>query len=95
MIPEEFNHGFHGLTGINLVFLAGSRTKEAYFFDSSTMPNTFWVSLNKMDFAETAKPMKLSIAGGHCYAGEASGHFVEAKPFEFMMALPETTKKAE
>lgn len=59
-----------------------------YFFDSATTPNTFWVPLNKMDFSESAKPMKLAIAGGHYYSGDASNHFVEATPFTFMAADP-------
>lgn len=66
-----------------------------YFFDSSTMPNVFWVPLDKMDFSATAKPMKLAVAGGHYYGGDASGHFVETKPFTFMMADPAAVKKAK
>jgi len=66
-----------------------------YFFDSATLPNTFWVPLNQMDFSESAKPMKLAIAGGHYYAGDASNHFVEAKPFSFMNADPAAVKKAK
>lgn len=61
-----------------------------YFFDSSTMPNTFWVPLNEMNFSEGAKPMKLPVAGGHYYAGNAAAHFVKAKPFTFMMAEPKS-----
>ncbi len=63
-----------------------------YFFDSATMPNVFWVPLNKMDFSASAKPMKLAVAGGHDYSGDASAHFVAAKPFTFMQADPKASK---
>lgn len=59
-----------------------------YLFDSSTMPNVFWVPLKEMDFSETAKPKKLPVAGGHYYSGSAAEHFVEAEPFKFMSAEP-------
>ncbi|WP_232829490.1 linear amide C-N hydrolase [Tropicimonas sp. IMCC34043] len=59
-----------------------------YFFDSATMPNVFWVPLAEVDLSEGAKPMKLAVAGGHYYSGDAAAHFVEAKPFEFMNAAP-------
>lgn len=66
-----------------------------YFFDSATMPNTFWVPLSDVDFSEDAKPMKLAIAGGHYYSGNAAEHFAEAKPFTFMNADPAAAKKAK
>jgi choloylglycine hydrolase len=59
-----------------------------YFFDSSTMPNSFWVPLGEMDFSESAKPKKLAVAGGHYYSGGAANRFVEAEPFEFVSAEP-------
>uniref|UniRef100_UPI003BA9E3DC linear amide C-N hydrolase n=1 Tax=Stappia sp. TaxID=1870903 RepID=UPI003BA9E3DC len=63
---------------------AADQTNLVYYFDSATTPNTFWVDFSDLDFSEGASPKKLPIAGGKYYAGNAAGHFVEAKPFEFM-----------
>lgn len=60
-----------------------------YFFDSSTSPNTFWVSLNQLDFSEKAPIKKLPVAGGKIYSGETAKLFEEAKPFNFLNASPE------
>lgn len=59
-----------------------------YFFDSSTSPNTFWVSLNGLDFNEKAPIKKLPLAGGKIYSGETAKLFEEAKPFAFLPATP-------
>jgi choloylglycine hydrolase len=63
---------------------ASDQTNLVYYFDSATTPNTFWVNFADVDFAETAKPKKLAIAGGHYYAGNAADSFVESEPFTFM-----------
>ena len=61
---------------------------KVYFFDSSTTPNTFWVPLADLDLSEGAPAMKLPIAGGKYYAGNAAEHFIEATPFVWMQADP-------
>lgn len=55
-----------------------------YFFESSLMPNTFWVKLHDMDLSEGAPARKLSIANGETYHGNASKHFIPAQPFHFL-----------
>ncbi|MGQ3675810.1 linear amide C-N hydrolase [Xanthobacter sp. TB0139] len=67
---------------------AGDQTNLVYFFDSATMPNTFWVDLKKLDLSVGASPKKLPVAGGHDYAGDASSRFIEATPFTFMTVDP-------
>ncbi|MFA6916114.1 MAG: linear amide C-N hydrolase [Parachlamydiales bacterium] len=59
-----------------------------YYFDSSTSPNVFWIPLAELNFSKGASVLKLKIAGGHYYSGNASGNLVEAKPFEFLPATP-------
>lgn len=55
------------------------------YFDSATTPNTFWVPMSEMDFKEGAPIMKLPLAGGKVYSGDASAKFenVDA-PFKFL-----------
>lgn len=58
-----------------------------YFFESALTPNTFWVDLKKIDFsAESGKVKELELGPDqdHTYSGDATGDFVEAKPFEFL-----------
>lgn len=57
---------------------------KIYYFDSATTPNTFWVLLPNFDLKEGSPVMKLTVAGGKVYSGEASKSFVEAKPFKFL-----------
>jgi len=57
-----------------------------YYFDSATMPNTFWVDLHKLDLKPGAPVRKLTMADGHVYAGEVSAQFVETPSFKFMPA---------
>ena len=63
---------------------------KVYFFDSATSPNTFWVPLADLDLSKGAPAMKLAIAGGKYYAGNAAEHFEKATPFQFMQADPAT-----
>lgn len=55
-----------------------------YYFDSATLPNTFWVSLNKMSFKEGSPILKLSLDAGQIYSGETSKQFKPAAPFKFL-----------
>lgn len=62
------------------------QTDLVYYFDSATRPNTFWVSLAKLNLKPGAPVMKLSMNGGEIYSGEVSGNFVPAPSFSFMPA---------
>ena len=55
-----------------------------YFFESSLTPNTFWVNLREIDLSEGAPVLKLSIANGETYHGNATKDFKPAQPFKFM-----------
>ena len=54
-----------------------------YYFDSATRPNTFWVSLGKLNLKPGAAVKKLTIQNGEVFAGEVADEFKDAKPFEF------------
>ncbi|WEK51519.1 MAG: linear amide C-N hydrolase [Candidatus Kaistia colombiensis] len=60
-----------------------------YYFDSATRPNTFWVSLDKLDLKPGASIKKLTIQDGEVFSGEVSGDFKPAKPFTFLPGNPE------
>ncbi|SAK44893.1 choloylglycine hydrolase [Caballeronia hypogeia] len=57
-----------------------------YYFDSATRPDTFWVSMKKLNLNPGAPVMKLTIDSGQVYSGEVSGSFVATPPFAFMPA---------
>nr|WKF60377.1 Penicillin acylase [Paraburkholderia busanensis] len=57
-----------------------------YYFDSSTRPDTFWVSLRNLNLKPGAPVMKLTIDGGQVFSGEVSGSFVATRSFTFMPA---------
>jgi penicillin V acylase-like amidase (Ntn superfamily) len=59
---------------------------KVYYFDSSTRPNTFWVSLNQLNFKAGAPILKLSLAEGEIYSGEVAKYFKPATPFQFLPA---------
>lgn len=59
-----------------------------YFFDSATRPNTFWVSLAKLDLKPGAAVKKLTIQNGEVFSGEVAGDFKPAEPFKFLPATP-------
>lgn len=56
---------------------------KIYYFDSSTSPNVFWISLANLDFKKGAPVKKLIISKGQVFSGEVSEHFVPEKPFKF------------
>jgi len=58
-----------------------------YYFDSATRPNTFWVSLAKLDFKPGAPTRKLTIQNGEVFSGEVSDQFTNAEPFKFLPAV--------
>jgi len=57
---------------------------KIYYFDSATMPNTFWVDLADLDFKIGAPVKKLTIAGGKVFSGNVASLFVDEKPFAFL-----------
>ncbi len=59
---------------------------KVYYYDSATSPNTFWVALSDLDFKEGAPVMKLELADGAIYSGNASKLFKKAEPFKFLPA---------
>ena len=52
-----------------------------YYYDSATVPDTFWVELGKLDFSPGSKVKRLLLTGGKVYSGETSNHFEPAEPF--------------
>jgi penicillin V acylase-like amidase (Ntn superfamily) len=59
-----------------------------YYFDSATRPNTFWVSLAKLNLRPGASVKKLTIQNGEVFSGEISDQFEDAAPFKFLKASP-------
>lgn len=57
-----------------------------YYFDSATRPNTFWVSLGKLDLKPGAPARRLTIENGEVFAGEVAGAFKEMPLFPFLPA---------
>jgi penicillin V acylase-like amidase (Ntn superfamily) len=59
---------------------------RVYYFDSSTSPNTFWVSLELLNFNQGAPVQKLELADGQVYSGEVAKQFKTAQAFQFIPA---------
>jgi choloylglycine hydrolase len=59
---------------------------KIYYFDSSTRPNTFWVSFNQLNFSQGAPVQKLALAEGQVYSGEVAKQFKPGQSFKFMPA---------
>ncbi len=57
-----------------------------YYFDSATRPNTFWVSLSKLNLKAGAPVKKLTIQNGEVFSGEVAENFKDAVPFKFLQA---------
>ena len=59
--------------------------RKLYFFESAVSPNIFWVDLKKINFKD-GKTRKLDLGKdqANTYAGDATGAFVESKPFVFL-----------
>jgi choloylglycine hydrolase len=53
-----------------------------YYYDSATVPNTFWVELGRLDFSPGSQTKRLLLTGGKFYAGEVSKSFEPAEPFK-------------
>ncbi len=59
-----------------------------YYFDSATRPNTFWISLSKLNLRPGAPIQKLTIQNGEVFSGEVANQFKDAEPFKFLQASP-------
>jgi len=57
-----------------------------YYFDSATRPNTFWISLAKLNLKPGSPVRKLTIQDGEVFSGEVADQFAEAQPFKFLAA---------
>ena len=59
-----------------------------FYAESATSPNVFWVDLKRLDFSKGAKTriLNLGVDMNRILAGEVSGQFTPAKPFDFMEA---------
>jgi penicillin V acylase-like amidase (Ntn superfamily) len=66
--------------------VVADETHKVYYFDSATLPNTFWVSLDNLDLNPGAPVLKLPLAEAQVYAGEVSGQFRPTASFTFMEA---------
>ncbi len=64
------------------------QTNLVYYFDSATRPNTFWVTLAKLNLKPGAPVRKLTIQNGEIFSGDVSDLFKEARPFGFLLASP-------
>ena len=60
-------------------------TNLVYYYEPTSSPNVFWVSLKKLNFERGAPVMKLELDDGNrILAGESSDKFEKAKPFKFI-----------
>lgn len=57
---------------------------RVYYFDSATRPNTFWVSLDKVDLSAGTPVRRLTIQNGEVFAGEVADRFEPAEPYAFL-----------
>jgi choloylglycine hydrolase len=65
-----------------------------YYYDSATRPNTFWVSLSKLDLKAGAPVKKLTLQNGEVFSGETADKFKDAVPFKFLQASPNELRDA-
>jgi penicillin V acylase-like amidase (Ntn superfamily) len=66
--------------------VAADQKNLLYYFDSATRPNTFWVSLAKLNLKPGAPVRKLTIQNGEVFSGETAEQFKDAAPFKFLPA---------
>lgn len=59
---------------------------KIYYFDSSTRPNAFWITLNQLNFNPEEPVKRLSLSEGEVYSGEVAGLFKPAQSFKFIPA---------
>jgi penicillin V acylase-like amidase (Ntn superfamily) len=59
-----------------------------YYFDSTSSPNVFWVSLDKLKLGQGGHVAKLDLSHGAILAGDAADRFQPAEPFQFLSNAP-------
>ena len=57
---------------------------RTYFFESTTSPDVFWVSMDKLKLGDGASTLKLDLSGNPDLAGDVAGRFKPATPFKFL-----------
>jgi penicillin V acylase-like amidase (Ntn superfamily) len=55
-----------------------------YFFESTTSPDVFWVSLDELKLGGGASTLKLDLSGNPDLAGDVAGRFKTDIPFKFL-----------
>ncbi len=55
-----------------------------YYYESTLLPNIFWVEFRDIDFSETTSPMRLHLDNRVVYAGNVVSQFQPATPFQFL-----------
>lgn len=68
--------------------IVADQKNRLFYAESATSPNVFWVDLKRLDFSKDAKThtLDLGVDMNRTLAGEVSGQFVPAKPFDFREA---------
>ena len=58
---------------------------RVYYYEPTSSPSVFWVSMKKLDFKKGAPVMKLELEDGkRILSGDAADKFIKAKPFKFI-----------
>lgn len=57
---------------------------KIYFYESTMLPNVFWVDFKDVDFSEGVHVKKLPLVNGETYAGNVASEFQESEPFKFL-----------
>jgi penicillin V acylase-like amidase (Ntn superfamily) len=57
---------------------------RVYYFESTVLPNVFWVTLDKLNLKPRAPTLKLPVEDGPVRAGDVAESFAPDKPFQFM-----------
>jgi penicillin V acylase-like amidase (Ntn superfamily) len=60
------------------------QTNRIYFFESTTSPDIFWVSLRELKLGSGSPTLKLDLSGNPDLAGDAGPRFKSALPFKFL-----------
>ncbi len=64
--------------------VVASPSEGAYFFDSTTAPNLFWVNLRALDLSEGAPVLHLSLQPGVDRVGDVTEQFVASEPLAWI-----------
>ncbi len=83
-VPYGFEiEGFPNLSTTRWRSVADQKSL-VYYFETALTPNTFWVDLKKMNFAEGSGVQKLELTDEMTYAGEVSAEFKPSEPMKFI-----------